>query len=313
MSLRDVRFDILNIIDLNPSWIENLNYNPLEAIVKHGKSHHLLTFLEDVYGFRKDNPVMSEIRYFHYKSPYVDTIFKDLKLKSLGISKINSADMDIILDILTLLAKINHFKIYNKNHIDQLCKEINKSRLIDKVSILRVRAMFLYYMNKLGYENIFSDRSLKKIEEYQNSDGGWPAEALSEKKDSDVFTTLFIYRTFIMNNLWSAKPFLEKARSYLLLNHLNSEHSNEEMDKWNRIYSGYKKNNVFEGGTILLLESLILGKNNDLSKIKSISKWLKDLQFNDGFFPYHAKLKSEKNISSTIKILSLIKKSHLLK
>ena len=158
-----------------------------------------------------------------------------------------------------------------------------------------------------------TDSSLKKIEEYQNSDGGWPAEALSEQKDSDVFTTLFIYRTFIMNNLWSAKPFLEKARSYLLLNHLNSEHSNEEMDKWNRIYSGYKKNNVFEGGTILLLESLILGKNNDLSKIKSISRWLKDLQFSDGFFPYHAKLKSEKNISSTIKILSLIKKSHLLK
>ena len=81
MSLRDVRFDILNIIDLNPLWIRNLNYNPVEAIVKHGKSHHLLTFLEDVYGFRKDNPVMSEIRYFHYKNPYVDTIFKDLKLK----------------------------------------------------------------------------------------------------------------------------------------------------------------------------------------------------------------------------------------
>ena len=87
--------------------------------------------------------------------------------------------------------------------------------------------------------------------------------------------------------------------------------TNEELDKWNRIYSGYKKNNLFEGGSIVLLEALLLCKKINISKIKSIVDWLQGLQFKDGYFPYHAKLRSEKNISSTIKILSLVKKASL--
>ena len=95
-------------------------------------------------------------------------------------------------------------------------------------------------------------------------------------------------------------------------NKIRSNQTNEELDKWNRIYSGYKANNLFEGGSILLLESLLLCKNLDTLKIKAIVEWIKTLQFKNGYFPYHAKLKSEKNVSATIKILSLIKKRSLL-
>jgi len=312
MSLKDLRLDILDIVDVSPSWLKSLSYNPIEDIVKFGKTHHLLYLLEDVFGFRKTNPILTNIRFFHYKNPYVEQISKDLKQKELLISKIKSNNIDSALDLLTLLARVNYFKVYSKESVDFLSKEIIKTNLIDRTSNLKYRAMLLFYISRLGYRNIFSDRCLKNLKECQNSDGSWSSDISSDSNESDIFTTLLIFRSFLMDDLWSGKKFLEKTKSYLSENHLSSNQTNEELDKWNRIYSGYKANNLFEGGSILLLESLLLCRNLDTLKIKAIVEWIKTLQFKNGYFPYHAKLKSEKNVSATIKILSLIKKRSLL-
>jgi len=129
MFLKDIKSDILNIIDVKPSWLERLSYNPISDIVTSGKTYHLLYLLEDVFGFKKNNPILSNIRFFHYKDPYVDQISKEVRQKNQFISKIKPNDIEAVLDLLTLLAKINHFKVYNKKSMDLLSKEIIKSKL----------------------------------------------------------------------------------------------------------------------------------------------------------------------------------------
>tara|TARA_Y100001970_G_scaffold285621_1_gene405880 strand:- start:1960 stop:2904 length:945 start_codon:yes stop_codon:yes gene_type:complete len=312
MSLNHIRADILNIVDIRPSWLERLSYNPIENIIKTGKTHHILHLLEEVFGFMRNNPILGEVRFFHYKNASVDNVLKDLRKTSPLISKIEPDDIESLLDLLTLLSKIHYFKVYNKKDMDFLSREIIKSELIDKTSNLKFRAMFLFYMERLGYSNIFSDKCLSSLKECQNDDGGWSVDISSAENKSDVFTTLLVFRSFVINNLWSNKKFLDKTESYLCQNHLSANQSSEELDKWNRLYSGCKRANLFEGGSVLLLESLLLSKKKNSSKIKSITNWLKELQFKDGYFPYHAKLKTEKNIPTTIKVLSLIKKESLM-
>ena len=45
MNLTQIRKDIANVYDLNPAWIEGLNYNPISEIVRKGKSYHLINLL----------------------------------------------------------------------------------------------------------------------------------------------------------------------------------------------------------------------------------------------------------------------------
>ena len=112
---------------------------------------------------------------------------------------------------------------------------------------------------------------------------------------------------FAKNNLWINKDFLIKSEKYLTDNHLSEKQSNEELDRWSRIYTWYKKNNLFEGGSVILLEGLLLSnRENNAGKIKSIISWLKSLQLKTGYFPCHSVLTGQKNISSTIKFLHLI-------
>ena len=47
MFLKDIKSDILNIIDVKPSWLERLSYNPISDIVTSGKTYHILYLLED--------------------------------------------------------------------------------------------------------------------------------------------------------------------------------------------------------------------------------------------------------------------------
>ena len=314
MSLKNIRLDLSHIVEKDPFWISHLKYNPIKSIIQSGKTYHLIFLLEDVFGFKKSNPMISNIKQFHYKDKSIDNIFKELKESSKKIAKIDKNDNDEILQVLSILAKINHFKVYNKKYIDLLIKEIIKTNLIEKTSILKYQAMLIFFINKLGYRNIFLDKFLKNIENLQNSDGGWAFDIskVNDFRETDVFSTLIIYRVFVENNLWRNKKFLLKAESFLLENHLSEKQNNEDLDRWSRIYIGYKKNNLFEGGTILLLEALLINANKqNQNKIKSIINWLKDLQLKNGYFPYHSALSNQENTSSTIKALSLIKKYYI--
>ena len=104
---------------------------------------------------------------------------------------------DEIMQVLCLLAKINHFKVYNKKYIDLLIKEIIKTNLIEKTSILKYQAMLIFFINKLGYRNIFLDKSLKNIERCQNADGGWSFDKSKSDtfKETDIFALGRINRT----------------------------------------------------------------------------------------------------------------------
>ena len=306
-----IRQDILDVIELNPFWIKALNYNPIKDIVLSGKTHHILRLLQEVYGFENKNPILNNIRYFHYKNAFIDRTSKEIENYSSLISR-NGFEGSLFLDLFLFMAKINHFKIYNKKSIDILIKEIIKADIVSNISNLKHRAIFLFYIDGLGHKNIFTDRYLRDIKEMQNPDGAWPLDISLNRDSSNIFSTLFIFRLFMIHDLWSSKDFLKQTQSYLIENHLSKKQTKEDLDKWNRLYSGYKKNNISEGGSVILLEALLLSKVKDVRKIKSLVAWLKSLQLEDGYFPYHASLRGDKNISSTIKILSLIKKNRLL-
>ena len=311
MSLINIKSDLVKIFDLNPDWISHIQYNPLLDIINNGKPYHLISLLRYVFGVKNNNPIMSNLRYVYYKEASVKKIFKDISLSAKKVRGIQDGEVDDFLDVLTLLAKVDYFKAYNKKFLDQLIKEIIASELLFKTPNIKHQASLIFLINRLGYNNVFIDRSLKRIQGNQNSDGGWPMCLDVSDNKSDIFSTLIVYRAFISNNLWVRKDFLNKAEKYLIQNHLSETQTREEIDMWNRLHAGYRKNNLFEGGSAMLLESLLLAGSDNRNKIKSIIAWLKGIQFKTGYFPYHADLKNQENMMSTIRILSLIKKYYI--
>ncbi len=312
MSINNIKSDLIQIFDFEPSWIEHLKYNPLQDIVRNGKPYHIISLMRYVFGSKNNNPVMSNLRYFYYKEPQVKNIFEEIKAKTYSLNDTRKWQSDDFIGILILLAKIDYFQAYSKKHMDKLVKEIIGNDLFSKTSNLKHRALLIYLIIKLGYNNVFLDRALKDIQSFQNLDGGWPLDLSDSSGDSDIFSTLIIYRSFISNRLWSNKDFLINTEEYLTMNHLSENQSSEDLDKWNRLYSGYKKNNLFEGGSAIFLECLLLNRGKDSDKAKSIVDWLKSIQLKTGYFPYHASLKNQENIPCTIRVLSLIKKYYIL-
>lgn len=310
MSLNNLKSELLEIVDPNPLWIKHLDYNPISDIVKIAKPYHLLSLVKDVFGAKESNPVISNIKYFHYKEIYVEKIFEDLAAVLGKVENIGNENREM--EIISLLAKIDYFKAYNKKYTDLLVKEVIQTNLFNKITFLSHQAMLITLIYRLGHGNIYLERYFKHLEESQNDDGGWAMSYGVEK--TDLFSTLIIYHVFTKNNLWINKNFVIKAEEYLTENHLSENQTNEELDRWNRIYTGYKKNNLFEGGSVLLLEGFLLSnRKENMGKIKSIILWLKSLQLKTGYFPYHSTLKAQKNISATIKILHLIKTYYLKK
>ena len=105
-----------------------------------------------------------------------------------------------------------------------------------------------------------------------------------------------------------------KLEDYLISNHLSASQSKNEQDRWNRIHSGYKESGMLEGGSLLFLEGLLMSPSElNEKKKKSLIKWLKSLQLNSGYFPYHAELKSQDNLMTTIKSIYCLKMHYLLK
>ena len=307
--MNKLKKEILEIVDLDPFWF-SLNKNPIPDIVKTAKSHQLITLLERIYGFKRINPVLGEVRYFHYKESIVIKINSDVV--SFFEKKIDKKSLteDIVFETLQLLAKIVYFRVYNKKFIELLFQQIIKLDMIGFTSFMKTKALFIYYLNILGFRNIHIDKYLKQIADHQLIDGGWP-EQININEESDIFTTLHIHRAFVANPIWRDKKFLSKSNKFLIDVHMQKTSSKDIIDRWSRLNVGYKSNNLFEGGTLILLESLINMNENNNRKIKSIINWIKSIQLNDGYFPYHANLKTQKNIDTTIYVLYLLKLCHL--
>ena len=307
--MNKLKKEILEIVDLDPFWF-SLNKNPIPDIVKTAKSHQLITLLERIYGFKRINPVLGEVRYFHYKESIVIKINSDIV--SFFEKKIDKKSLteDIVFETLQLLAKIIYFRVYNKKFIELLFQKIIKLDMIGFTSFMKTKALFIYYLYILGFRNIYIDKYLKQIADYQLIDGGWP-EQININEESDIFTTLHIHRAFVANPIWRDKKFLSKSNKFLIDVHMQKTSSKDIIDRWSRLNVGYKSNNLFEGGTLILLESLINMNENNNRKIKSIINWIKSIQLNDGYFPYHANLKTQKNIDTTIYVLYLLKLCHL--
>ena len=310
MNLNQIKKDMASICDLSPDWVEVLGVNPIPKIVNDGKSYHLISLLINVFGALKPNPIIKNINISHYKRPEIVSISEEIKsARKLILSKALK-DAAHHIEILSLLAKIDYFCVYYQSITDDFIKDIVKNGYLTSQDDFRYQAKLIFYLIKLGYKNIYIEKTLKKIQLSQNADGGWGVS--SSKKESDVFTTLLVHRAFLENDLWKNKDFLIKSEDFLIENHRSQANSSEELDRWDRIYTGYRKNNLFEGGSVLFLESLLISQRHP-KRTKMILKWLKELQLKDGFFPYHAKLKNQANLSSTVKILSLFKKYYLIR
>ena len=123
---------------------------------------------------------------------------------------------------------------------------------------------------------------------------------------------MLIFQCFRENRLWRDREIVLKLQTYLIKNHLSEKETKSEQDKWNRIHSGYKVNNMFEGGSLMFLESMLVSPCVDnKNKIKSIANWIDDLQLESGYFPYHADLRKQGNIISSIRVLSCMKRKYL--
>ena len=207
MAIKNIKSDLIQIFDLEPSWIKHLKYNPLEDIVNKGKPHHIISLMRYVFGSRNSNPILNNLRYFYYKEPLVRNIFQDIKDKTYAINGARKWQADDFINILTLFARIDYFEVYSKKYIDKLIKEIISNDVFSKTSNLKHRALLIFLILKLGYNNVFLDRALKKIQDFQNPDGGWPLDYERPERKSDVFATLIIYKSFAANSLWSSKDF----------------------------------------------------------------------------------------------------------
>ena len=309
MSISKVKNDVLNIFDLEPDWINSQLKNPLKLVVTNSKSHELLLMLRLIFGVVDGNPLVKRINKFHYSQEKIQiTLDKIVKMeKILNTSK--SYSHNLIVDVISLLSQIEFLKVYPNRFSDTFIKAVLKNNFISAIHNRSYKAKSIYLLTKMGFGNIFIDRELKVFETSQNLDGGW-----GEKRgdSSKVFTSVLIFQCLRENRMWKNKETTQKVESYLIKNHLSKNETKADQDKWSRIHSGYKPNNMFEGGSLMFLESMLVSPSDkNKNKVKAIINWLKDLQMDSGLFPYHADLKKQENLISTIRVLACMKKKYL--
>ena len=309
MLINKIKNDVLNIFDLEPDWLDSSLKNPLKLIIKNSKSHELLLTLRSLFGVVDGNPLIKRINKFHYSQEKTQkTLEKIVKVdKVLNSSK--SYNSEIVLDVISLLSQIEFLKVYPNRFSDTFIKSIIKNNLFAGITTRSYKAKLIFLLTKMGFANIHIDKQLKAFEGRQNIDGGW-GELRGES--SNVFTSLLVFQCLRENRLWRNKKMSQRVEAYLIKNHLSKNETKAEQEMWNRIHCGYKVNNMFEGGSLMFLESMLASpsdKNKD--KVKAIINWLKGLQLESGFFPYHADLKKQENLISTIRILACVKKKYL--
>ena len=309
MLINKIKNDVLNIFDLNPDWISGSLKNPLKLIIKDSKSHELLLMLRSLFGTVDGNPLIKRINKFHYSQEKTQkTLEKIVKIdKILNSSK--SYDSEFTLDVISLLSQIEFLKVYPNRFSDTFIKSIIKNNLFAQINNRSYLAKLIFLLTKMDFANIHIDKQLKILEKTQNIDGGW-GELRGES--SNVFTSLLVLQCLRENRLWRNKEVTQRVENYLIKNHLSKNETKAEQEMWNRIHCGYKVNNMFEGGSLMYLESMLLScSENNKDKIKTLIKWFKNLQLDNGYFPYHAGLAKQENTISTIRILACIKKYYL--
>ncbi len=309
MTINNIKKDILNILDLDPNWINKSLKNPLKNIIMDSKSHELLFLLRSVYGIIDGNPLIKRINKIHYSQEKIQLTFDKIVKSEKKMNTLKNYDSEFILDIISVLSQIEYFKVYPNRFSDTFIKSIVKNNLFSQIDNKSYIAKLLFLLIRMGYSNIYIEKELKKLEASQNIDGGW-GELKRDK--SNVFTSLLIFQCFRENRLWRDREIVLKLQTYLIKNHLSEKETKSEQDKWNRIHSGYKVNNMFEGGSLMFLESMLVSPCVDnKNKIKSIANWIDDLQLESGYFPYHADLRKQGNIISSIRVLSCMKRKYL--
>ena len=309
MLINQVKNDILNIFDIEPDWIGDSLKNPLKLIIRGSKSHELLLILRSLFGVVDGNPIIKRINKYHYTQEKTQkTLEKIVKVdKVLNSSK--SYDLELLLDVISVLSQIEFLKVYPNRFSDTFIKSIVKNNIFTEINHRSYKAKLIFLLTKMGFANIHIDRQLKKFEKTQNIDGGW-GELRGES--SNVFTSLLVFQSLRENRLWRNKEMTQRVENYVIKNHLSESQTKAEQEMWNRIHCGYKVNNMFEGGSLMLLESMLISASeNNKEKIKSLIKWFKTLQLENGCFPYHAGLAKQENTISTIRILACIKKYYL--
>ena len=309
MSVDKIKKDVLNILELSPDWIEGSNKNPLRTIIQESKTHELLLLLRSLYGIVDGNPMIKRINKVHYPQDKVQLTLEKIVKAEKTLNSSAKYSSDFILDVIAILSQIEYLKVYPNRYSDTFIKAIVKNNLFGQISNRAYRAKLLFLLIRMGYSNIYIDRELKRLELSQNIDGGWG----NLKGDrSNIFCSLLVFQCYRENRLWRDREVVLKLESYLIKNHLSKNETKSEQDKWNRIHSGYKFNNMFEGGSLILLESMLISSSsNNKSKIKSLIKWIVSLQLDSGCFPYHADLRKQENIVTSIRILSCLKKYYL--
>ena len=311
MHISQIKKDLLSILDVNPDWIATLDINPIANIIKKSKTHELLFLLRKVFGFIDGNPLIKKINKEHYSQDKIQIIFRKIVRIEKDLRERDNVSDQLITNTISLLSEIEYFKIFPNRYSDTFIKTVIKSNFIKEVDNIGYKSKTISLLGKMGYSNIYVDRELKKLENCQNKDGGWGE---TEGLKSDVFISLLVFECFRQNRLWKKRDFILKLEDYLISNHLSASQSKNEQDRWNRIHSGYKENGMLEGGSLLLLEGLLMNPSElNEKKIKSLIKWLKSIQLDSGYFPYHAELKSQDNLMTTIKSTFCFKKYYLLK
>ena len=75
-----------------------------------------------------------------------------------------------------------------------LIKDIIKYSYFDLSKDISYQSKLILYLIKLGYKNIYIEKTLKSMQSFQNSDGGWSSISSAKNEKSDIFTTLLVHR-----------------------------------------------------------------------------------------------------------------------
>jgi len=152
------------------------------------------------------------------------------------------------------------------------------------------------------------------ILERQREDGGWlhPHMAAGKKnKTSCIWTSVEIMAFLARYQTFRIKPALQKAGEFILEHMLEANTTTllPDSHSWNVLAVGSKDVQIFQGGTLKVLDSLSLaGFNPSNARFKKLYTWLLEQQLDNGLFPRVAGLDDKGDFGVTVRALEVIRR-----
>ncbi len=313
---------ILGSLNLSPSWLRQLERNPLRTIIRKAPYGALSHLIRHVYRFSPGDKVFQEMERAVENQPEMISLRKkpDRELRQSGLDEDQSKGLQFLAQLSKLhkiadLGGTRYFPWVQDEIVKLMHFQNNDGRF---PLLYHHHGHACWVLIRLGLEgNRILDRGFHWIAERQRKDGGWlhrtmkPAGRSYDQTASCYWTTAEIVQALSIRKTYRHKECTRSGCEFLL-DHILKRGSTSflsDIDAFNHLQIGNSGNSMFYGGSLKVLEASVnSGLTQKDPRVRKLVKWLFDIQLDNGMFPRIANNIPMGDHFVTVRVLQLFRK-----